>query len=138
MRRVWTPALLVVAALSAGCDTGQEQSTRPAVGSYTPRRILIDVGGGAISSEPGAAVNLSFFKAARISAVAGRLFGEGDGAGSAIAVLGEDLWTRRFAADPSVIGREIEIDQRRVTVVGIAPKSFQFPEGAQIWVLRAP
>jgi hypothetical protein len=137
MQRLTTAAVIVLAALSAGCDAGQQTSTNPAIGSYAARRLLIDVGGGAISSEPGANVNLSFFKAAKIAPLAGRFFTDGDQSQSAV-VLSEDLWTRRFGADQSVIGRELEVEQRRMTVVGIAPKSFQFPEGAQLWVLRAP
>jgi hypothetical protein len=135
MQRFFTLAFLVLAALSSACDVGQQTSTNPAVGSYTPRRMLIDIGGGGITSEPGAAVNLSFFKAAKIAPLVGRFFAEADSSQS-VAVLGEDFWRRSFGADPGVIGREFEIDQRRMIVVGIAPKSFQFPEGAQLWVLR--
>lgn len=137
MTRPLTLTVLALTLLSSACDVGQEPSTRPAVGSYAPRRLLIDLGGGAITSEPGATVNLSFFKAAKIAPLVGRFFAEGDTSQS-VAVLSEDLWRRSFGADPGVIGRSLEIEQRSMTVVGIAPKSFQFPEGAQIWIIRAP
>jgi predicted permease len=38
-----------------------------------------------------------------------------------VAVLGHQAWTRRFRADPSVIGRIIRIEGLPVTIVGIAP-----------------
>jgi len=38
-----------------------------------------------------------------------------------VAVLGYQAWTRKFAADPSVIGRTIRIDGVPVTIVGVGP-----------------
>ena len=39
-------------------------------------------------------------------------------------VLGHQAWTRIFAADPAALGREIELDGRRFTVVGILGPQF--------------
>ena len=41
-----------------------------------------------------------------------------------VIVLGDGLWRRRFAADPSIIGRTIAVNGRQFTVVGIAPPEF--------------
>ena len=38
-----------------------------------------------------------------------------------VAVIGHQAWTRRFGADPSVIGRIIRIEGVPVTIVGIGP-----------------
>ena len=38
-----------------------------------------------------------------------------------VAVLGHQPWTRRFRADPSVLGRVIRLDGMPVTIVGIGP-----------------
>ena len=38
-----------------------------------------------------------------------------------VAVLGHQAWTRKFGADPSVIGRVIRIDGAAVTIVGVGP-----------------
>jgi putative ABC transport system permease protein len=48
-------------------------------------------------------------------------------------VLGHGLWERRFAADPAIIGKSVDIDGRPHEVVGIAPPGFEFPMGAQLW-----
>ena len=48
-------------------------------------------------------------------------------------VIGHGLWQRRFASDPAIVGRAIEIDAAQYEVVGIAPPGFDFPMGAQIW-----
>ena len=42
-------------------------------------------------------------------------------------LLSENFWRRRYGADPSIIGRSIDIDHGERTVVGILPRSFAFP-----------
>ena len=43
------------------------------------------------------------------------------------AVLSHGLWTRRFGADKSIVGKEIRINDVSVTVVGVMPERFAFP-----------
>ena len=59
----------------------------------------------------------------------GRLFlPEDDVPGRAgTAVLGHGTWTRRFGADPNVIGRAITLNGQPYTVVGVLPASFSLP-----------
>ncbi len=38
-----------------------------------------------------------------------------------VAVIGHDAWTRKFHAEPSVIGRSISIEGMPVTIVGVGP-----------------
>lgn len=42
----------------------------------------------------------------------------------AVAVLSHAAWTRRFGADPSVIGRTIRIEGAPFTIVGVTPREF--------------
>jgi hypothetical protein len=51
-------------------------------------------------------------------------------------VLGEDFWKEHLSADPGIIGKEIQIDGRPTTVVGIAAPGFRLPNGARLWVPR--
>ena len=39
-----------------------------------------------------------------------------------VAVLGHQAWTRKFGADPSVIGRTIRIEGVPVTIIGVGPR----------------
>lgn len=49
-------------------------------------------------------------------------------------LISEDLWTRRYGRDPKIIGRRIEIDHGARMVVGVLPRSFQFPTPAvNVW-----
>ena len=74
-----------------------------------------------------AALSGNGFSVLGIKAAAGRLFNEEDDAHSAaspVALLSHAFWTRRFGADPSVIGRDIIIGDRPFQIVGIVERSF--------------
>lgn len=71
-----------------------------------------------------------------LSPVLGRGFDEADAAEGAVpvALVGERVWRTRFGGDESLIGREIRLDDRRLTVVGVLPASFRVPsQQTEIW-----
>lgn len=49
-------------------------------------------------------------------------------------VLSHGLWTRAFAADPGVLGRQITVEGRRWRVRGVAPSGFAFPEPVDVYL----
>ncbi|HKW97390.1 MAG TPA: ABC transporter permease [Bryobacteraceae bacterium] len=51
-----------------------------------------------------------------------------------VAILSHGYWTRRFAANPSLVGESVEIDGRRVIVAGVMPAQFDFPPSTEIWM----
>ena len=51
-----------------------------------------------------------------------------------VALLSDDLWQRRFGADPQLIGRQIQLNGESYTVVGVMPPRFQLTPGAEVWV----
>ena len=57
----------------------------------------------------------------------GRWFSESEERPGAplVAVLGHQAWTRRFRADPSIVGRIIRIEGAPVTIVGIGPATYR-------------
>ena len=79
---------------------------------------------------PGQSVTASFFDVLGVRAIAGRTFLPTDETTDpTVAVLSEGFWRRRFAGDPTVIGREITLDGRSITVIGIVPSDIQFTPG---------
>jgi putative ABC transport system permease protein len=49
-------------------------------------------------------------------------------------ILGYGLWQSRFAGDPGLLGRTIELSGTSYTVIGIVPAWFRFPTAAfQLW-----
>jgi putative ABC transport system permease protein len=43
-----------------------------------------------------------------------------------VAILSYGLWQRRYGGDPDMIGKDILLDDRKTTIVGIMPMGFQF------------
>jgi putative ABC transport system permease protein len=67
----------------------------------------------------------------------GRFFREDDATtGSAlVVVLSDRVWRERFGADPSVVGRAIEVDGKPATIVGVARSGLAFPDrDALMWM----
>jgi predicted permease len=60
--------------------------------------------------------------------------------GPRLVLLGHALWVRRFAADPSIVGRSIQINGIGYEVIGVMPAGFvlptdfQNPEPTQLWM----
>jgi hypothetical protein len=53
-------------------------------------------------------------------------------------VISDRLWRRRFNAAPQLIGTRVQLNGRRVTVVGVAPPDFDWPTAAAVWLPRFP
>ncbi len=52
-----------------------------------------------------------------------------------VVLLGHALWTRRYNADPAIVGRTIQINSTPYTVVGVLPAGFKGLIGnAEAWV----
>jgi predicted permease len=88
----------------------------------------------------GAIVSANYFSVLGVRPLVGRGFvpedDQGEGA-HPVVVLAEDLWTSRFGGDPSVVGRQMTLNGRPFTVVGIAPRATPGPdlhEAPELWV----
>ena len=87
------------------------------------------------------AVSASFFDLLGARPVIGRGFGiEHDSRGAEpVVVLSHALWRRHFAADPSVLGRALALDDVSHVVVGVLSPDFRGPDAlglgeAQLWI----
>ena len=43
-----------------------------------------------------------------------------------VAIIGHRLWQMRYGSDPGILGKTIDLDRRRYTIVGVMPASFRF------------
>jgi predicted permease len=58
----------------------------------------------------------------------GRYFTEEEARRDAnVAVLGYGFWERRFARDPAIVGRNIQLNGESFEVIGVMPPDFQYP-----------
>jgi predicted permease len=70
----------------------------------------------------------NYFSALGIKPALGRLIlpteGQTPGA-DPVLVLGYGYWQKRFGGDKSVIGKQVQVDDHPVTIIGVTPKDFQ-------------
>ena len=75
----------------------------------------------------GALVSGNYFEVMGIRPAAGRFFTAKDDVtpgGHPVAVLSYANWQRRFAGDPTVIGKQVTINNTPITIIGVAPEGF--------------
>jgi predicted permease len=90
----------------------------------------------------GASVTANLFSVLGTPAIKGRVFAAGEDVpnGPKVAVIGYGLWQRRYAGDPSIVGRTIQIDGAPYEVVGVMPSDFvlptdfQNPSATAVWI----
>ena len=81
-------------------------------------------------------VTANFFQTIGVRPVLGRTFlpEEEDPGRDREIVLSHALWEQRYASDPHVIGRQILVDGKSLTVIGVMAKGFDYPLPAEAWI----
>jgi len=71
-----------------------------------------------------------------VSPAVGRTFQPQDAAnGGAVAILSERTWRNRFGGDPATVGRDIVLNGRPHTIVGVMPEDFWFDsKEIEVWL----
>jgi putative ABC transport system permease protein len=84
----------------------------------------------------GAAVTANFFTAIAVEPARGRAFlNDEDAPGyDQVALLSYRLWQRRFGADSAVLGKNVNIDGRPYTIIGIMDRNIEFPVPTDLWI----
>lgn len=85
----------------------------------------------------GTLVSAEFFTVLGVHPQLGGPFSPGDDkpAQDNYVILSQSLWQQRFAADPSIIGRSIELEGVSRQVLGVMPADFHFPSSkTQVWI----
>jgi hypothetical protein len=95
------------------------------------------VAGGDIPQRTSVApVTGDFFRVLGVEAVLGRTFVPEEQlvGGRPVAVLSHGLWQRAFGGAPNIIGRSIRMAGMSLTVIGIMPRGFNYPENFDLWL----
>lgn len=82
----------------------------------------------------GSVVTGNYFEVLGVRAARGRTFTpEEDRTPGAhpVAVIGHGLWQRRFGGDPNIVGRQLTLNGREFTVVGVTPANFNGTEAGR-------
>jgi putative ABC transport system permease protein len=82
----------------------------------------------------------SFFEVLRTNALLGRVYQDREcqPGHNTVAVLSYAFWQKRFGADPSVLGRVVNLDGQAYTVIGVLPKTMQYPSISEVFLPLAP
>ena len=82
--------------------------------------------GGQAEVVTGQVVSGNYYSVLGVPAMAGRTITEADDNASSapVAVLSHRFWTRRFSADPSVVGKQVNINNVAFTIAGVTPPEF--------------
>ena len=81
-------------------------------------------------------VSANFFETVGVHPQLGRMFlpeEEEPGKNQEI-ILGHALWEQRYASDPGIVGKNIKVNGKSFTVIGVMSKGFDFPKPAEAWV----
>ncbi len=80
-------------------------------------------------------VTAEFFRVFGAAPLAGRFFSDAEqkpGGGGA-AVISSGYWQRVFGGNQNAIGKTLRVYDKTLTIVGILPAEFQFPDKTDIW-----
>ncbi len=89
----------------------------------------------------GELISGNYFDVLGVKAHKGRLIRPGDDVkkgGHPVVVLGYDYWTTRFASDPAIIGKELLINNFRMTVIGVSAQEFFGLDPTRATPIRVP
>ena len=110
------------------------------LGGYAPSTY--ELSGGATPEVVHAArLTAGVFPTLGVDPILGRTFTQQEENGhEPVAVISYGLWLNRYHADPHVVGTSIVLNRKAYSIIGVMPRSFEFPllaghlVNAQLWV----
>ncbi len=120
-------------------DLGRQSTTLARIAAVQGRSLTISDGG-----EPeryiGAAISWDLFPLLGVAPILGQGFtAEHDQpGGGGVVLISHAIWTRRYQADPAVLGRRILLNGVPAVILGVMPERFEFPEVQKLWIPLGP
>lgn len=116
-------------------DWQKQNHTLEAMSLYTWDRGVNASGSGEAETASLIAAQANFFSVLGVTPRMGRVFAsDEDQAGKThVAVLSYSFWQRHFGGDPGAIGKSIELNSESYAVIGVMPRTFNFPPSTDIW-----
>ena len=107
----------------------EHTATLSDVFAFSPTGTLNIVADGLAETASGLFVTGRYFTGLGIGASVGHTLAASDDRPEAepVAVISHRYWRRRFASDPSVVGKTIDVNRSPVVIVGVTPEGFDGP-----------
>jgi putative ABC transport system permease protein len=85
-------------------------------------------------------VTADYFRVMRTTPLLGRDFTADDDKPGAppVTIISYAFWQQRFAGDPNIVGKEIPLDDKAHTVIGVTRQDFVHQGPPPLWVLMGP
>src|SRR3954468_16691311 len=112
-------------------DIQREAKSWEAIGAWAPGGQNVGT-----ESEPlrvtSAAITRSLIDVLGVQPQLGRTFTEEEdrNGGPRVAIISHGLWQKGFGGASDIIGKQIQVDARTVTIIGVMPADFAFPPGS--------
>jgi putative ABC transport system permease protein len=114
-------------------DWHDQSTVFDAMAYYGTRRVSVTAG---TSAEYARLTRMTreFFRVFDVQPIAGRSFTADEEQAGADAVLISSVYARRHFTEPALaIGQALRVFDRPMTVIGVLPQGFDFPDGTDIW-----
>ena len=123
-------------------DYKAQNQTLSGLAGFTGGSRTINMPGASPERVRAVMVTENFFDVLGVTPALGRAFQPADmpAAAAPVVMLTDAAWRLRFAADPSIVGRAITLNDRPTTVVGVLPRDFEFTlrGRAELWMPVQP
>ena len=120
-------------------DWSQQTDLFASTAAYWTGEAHLGADGGEPERVPRAGVTTGFFSVLGVQPALGRTFVPEDDKGwpQTVAIISHGLWKRRFGSDPAIVGKQVQMSSMPLTIIGVMPPAFEYPERTQIWVPSA-
>jgi predicted permease len=109
------------------------------LGAFSGQENVTITGGAQPEVLKAARVSAGFLSILGVEPLFGRgFFPEEDSPGGpAVAMIGAELWQRRFDGDSRIVGKTLTLGDAPYTIIGVLPAHFQFPfPDLDVWLTR--
>src|ERR1700674_5851169 len=120
-------------------DWSQQTDLFASTAAYWTGTANFGADGGEPERVPRAGVTTGFFAVLGVQPVLGRTFVPEDDKGwpQSVAIISHGLWKRRFGSDPAIVGKQVQMSSRPLSIIGVMPPGFEYPEQTHVWVTTA-
>jgi putative ABC transport system permease protein len=116
-------------------DWQAQNQTLEAMSLYTWTGRYNVSGAGEPQTAASVRTQANFFKVLGVQPLLGRTFaaGEDQEGKNRVALLSYGFWQRNFGGDITAVGKSIELNSEKYSVIGVMPAWFNYPPATEIW-----
>jgi putative ABC transport system permease protein len=114
----------------------QQQKSLERIGAYINGATVNMTIDGRAKRFTGAYVTDEFFQILGVRPILGRDFQPADNqpGASKVTLIGHKLWQTEFGGDPQVLGKNVRLNGKPATIVGVMEEGLAFPINEELWI----